>query len=669
MALNKEQSRGMEVAATPSAISVFFSIPSSSSFSPSAHLPVKNRKNCWLIVRGSLSVSSCSCSQPLPRGEEKVAKWKRKPVFSPVQSPRHSAVAEVVQSSDLESALSRLEKILQVQDLNIILRSFGNSKRWRDVSKLFDWMRKRKRVNVASYSSFIKYMGESRNLSCALEVYNNIEDESTRNNVSICNSLLGCMVKDGKFESSMKMFEEMKLKGLLPDLFTYSTLLAGCSKLENGYSKALELVEELKSRGLGMDSVIYGNILAICAKNNLCEEAEHFFQQMIAVGLSPNLFHYSSLLNAYSVDGNYGKADEIIRCMNTAGIVPNKVILTTLLKVYIRAGLVEKSKELLIELENQGFAENEVPFCLVMDDLAKKGQVDEAKAIFHKMKEKRVASDGYAYSIMISAYCRSGRLKEAKELAKEYETTYDKFDLAILNALLRAYCKGREIENVMQTLRKMDEQRISPDWNTFQILIKYFLKEKLYNLAYKTVEDMNSKGHQLDEELCSSLIVELGQSGAASEAFSVYNMLRYGKTKPRKSIHETILNILIRAKLFKNAYVVMKDNAEDISVPSLDKFALSFMQAGNINMINDVLKALHRAGRGVNQEVFHVAVSRYVARPEKEELLLQLLKWMPGHGYKLSSASRDLLRRSAGPFGQSQLIEEALAHKSDLPAR
>lgn len=74
-----------------------------------------------------------------------------------------------------------------------------------------------------------------------------------------------------------------------------------------------------------MDNVIYGTLLAICASNNLCEEAERFFQQMNAEGISPNLFHYSSLLNAYSVDGHHKKADELIKSMKSAGLVPNKV--------------------------------------------------------------------------------------------------------------------------------------------------------------------------------------------------------------------------------------------------------------------------------------------------------------------------------------------------------
>ncbi|XP_038981236.1 pentatricopeptide repeat-containing protein At1g10910, chloroplastic [Phoenix dactylifera] len=576
-------------------------------------------------------------------------------------SARRAAIAEVEASTDLDSALSRVEGILQVQDYNNILFYFGGLRRWTKVSQLFDWMQKHEKLNFASYSSFIKYMGISHNPMKALQAYDSIPDKSLKVNVSICNSLLGCLVKNGRFESSNKLFNQMKDDGLSPDLVTYSTLLSGCSKVKNGYSKAMQLVQELENKGLRMDGVIYGTLLATCASNNLCDEAESYFQQMKDEGCPPNLFHYSSLLNAYSVDGNYMKAEKLVNDMKSSGLVPNKVILTTLLKVYARGGLFEKSKELLAELEFLGYAEDEMPYCLLMDSLAKAGHIQEAKALFAEMKQKHVKSAGYAHSIIISALCRSGLLKEGRTLAKEFEANYNKYDLVMLNTLLRAYCNAGDMDSVMQVLGKMDELAISPDWNTFHILIKYFCKEKLYHLAYRTIEDMHGRGHQINEELCSSLILQLGQSGFPSEAFSVYNMLRYSKRTLCKSIHEKMLDLLVAAGLLKDAYIVMKDNMKLISTSSLDKFAVSFMRSGNINLINDVFKAFHRFGRQINMDIFRAAVSRYLGQPEKKELVLQLLQWMSRHGYCVDSSSRNLLLKNSHLFGQKQLIAEILS--------
>lgn len=100
---------------------------------------------------------------------------------------------------------------------------------------------------------------------------------------------------------------------------------------------------------------------------------------------------------------------------------------------------------------------------------------------------------------MISALCRSKFIDEAKQLASEFEMKYDKYDVVILNSMLCAYCRSGEMENVMKMMKKMDESAISPDWSTYKILIKYFCKERLYLLAYRTMEDMHKKGHHTPE--------------------------------------------------------------------------------------------------------------------------------------------------------------------------
>ncbi|KAJ8761013.1 hypothetical protein K2173_022051 [Erythroxylum novogranatense] len=578
---------------------------------------------------------------------------------------RQSAILEVRRSSHLVFTLQRLGDSLKVQDLNTLLWNFGKENRWRDLSQLFSWMREHNKINASSYSRYFKILGIRLNPIKALEIYHSITDESMKANVFVCNSLLSCLIKNGKFDSSIKLFYEMKRLGLTPDSITYSILLAGCIKAKQGYSKGLDLVQELNYEGLRLDSVMYGTLLAICASNHQCEEAHKYFNQMKDEGHLPNTFHFSSLLNAYSSSGNYEKAEELLQEMKASGLVPNKIILTTLLKVYVRGGLFEKSKELLLELEALRYAEDEMPYCILMDGLAKTGHINEARSVFDEMKGKCVKSDGYAYSIMISAFCRLGLLQEAKELVKEFEAKYDKYDVVILNTMLCTYCRAGEMESVMKMMRKMDELAINPDYNTFHILIKYFCKEKLYLLAFQTMEDMHGKGHQPAEELCYSLIFHLGKIKAYREAYSVYNLLRYGKRTMCKGVHERILHILIAGRLLKDAYIVVKDNADCISQPMIKKFASAFVKFGNMNMINDVLKVVHGSRSKIDQGLFEMAVVRYTSQPEKKELLLQLLQWMPGQGYVVNSSTRNLILKNSHLFGR-HLIAEILSKQHKM---
>ncbi|XP_010681791.3 pentatricopeptide repeat-containing protein At1g10910, chloroplastic isoform X1 [Beta vulgaris subsp. vulgaris] len=576
------------------------------------------------------------------------------------RSVREDAIREIQHSSDVNFALARCGEILKVPDLNIILRNFGRSSRWKHLIQLFEWMQKHGKINIASYSSYIKFMGERKDISKALNVYETINDQTMRNNSSICNSVLSSLVKNNKFEKAMSMFEQMKQNGLLPDVVTYSTLLAGCLKVDHGYMKALELVEELENNGIQMDVITYGTLIAVCATNRRCEEAEMYFIRMQAEGHSANMYHYSSLLNAYASDGDHEKADKLVQNMTSAGYTPNKVFLTTLLKVYVRGTLFEKSRSLLLKLESLGFAEDEIPYCLLMDGLSKSGKVHEAKLTFDRMNERQVRSNGYSHSIMITAFCRAGHVEEAKKLARDYEASYNKYDVVILNVLLCAYCRAGDMDFVMQTLRKMDKLGINPDQYTFRILIKYFCKEKLYLLAYRTLQDMRIKGHQLEEEVLSSLLLQLGSVGAHSEAFSVYMILVSGEKAICKTLHEKILHILIAGKHLENAFVVVKDSARFISPPAAKKFLGAFMKSGNIDLLNDAVEAIHDSGHKIDQDVFHLAISRYTAQPEKMELLLQLLQWMPSHGYVVDLSTRNLILKHPN-LRRHQVIAEIMA--------
>lgn len=105
----------------------------------------------------------------------------------------------------------------------------------------------------------------------------------------------------------------------------------------------MQLMNELLSTGLHMDGVIYGTLLSICASNNLCEEAESFFEQMKAEGFTPNIFHYSSLLNVYSVDGDYLKAESLLKEVKSAGIELNKVFSSSLLSLLYNLKVLENN--------------------------------------------------------------------------------------------------------------------------------------------------------------------------------------------------------------------------------------------------------------------------------------------------------------------------------------
>lgn len=70
--------------------------------------------------------------------------------------------------------------------------------------------------------------------------------------------------------------------------------------------------------------------------------------------------------------------------------------------------------------------------------------------------------------------------------------------------------------------------------------------------------------------------------------------------------------------------------------------------------------------RSFSQGLFQKAVSRYIMKPEKKELLLQLLQWMPSHGYVVDSSTRNLMLKNSQLFGRHFIPEILSKHHMAL---
>lgn len=85
-------------------------------------------------------------------------------------------------------------------------------------------MQENRKLDVSSYISYIRLMGNNLDAAKMVEIYNGIQDEAAKNNVYLCNSTLNFLIRKGKFDISIKLFEKMKEDGLIPDVVTYSTV-------------------------------------------------------------------------------------------------------------------------------------------------------------------------------------------------------------------------------------------------------------------------------------------------------------------------------------------------------------------------------------------------------------------------------------------------------------
>lgn len=92
-------------------------------------------------------------------------------------------------------------------------------------AQLFDWMKEREKLSAPTYTSFFSVLGKAGRAERALYIFNELPVlDPVRSNVFVCNSILSTLVYNGKVDKALRLFEQMKVDGLQPDLITYSTV-------------------------------------------------------------------------------------------------------------------------------------------------------------------------------------------------------------------------------------------------------------------------------------------------------------------------------------------------------------------------------------------------------------------------------------------------------------
>lgn len=95
------------------------------------------------------------------------------------------------------------------------------------------------------------------------------------------------------------------------------------------------------------------------------------------------------------------------------------------------------------------------------------------------------------YSILISAYSKLGRADMVTSLSKELMNRKQGISDAVLfNSVLKSFCELGMMDAVLDTLKRMNEESVSPDRATFNILICFFCKQRMFDIAFHTLNDL-----------------------------------------------------------------------------------------------------------------------------------------------------------------------------------
>ncbi|CAF2899094.1 unnamed protein product [Rotaria sp. Silwood2] len=300
-------------------------------------------------------------------------------------------------------------------------------------------------------------------------------------NRNLSTSLLDALMKCGDVKYAQTLFDALTVKVSS----MYAAMMNGFNK-ENKPSEVLNLFNRMKVDGIGSDIVIY-----LCVIKALSHLGDYSLIEVIVKQI-PNSYLADNHIQTALIDmwGKIGCCDEAEKIFEKIR-QPNEIEYSTMINAYGLNGRGTQAIELYHQMPHEFI--NEVTYICVLNACSHSGLVNEARLIFKniEIKTERI------YSTMVDCLSRAFYFEEAEELIDEYECHHSPVS-AMYMALLSS---ARNIKNSCLSQKVYHRmKKIFPD-----------LKNELTSATVLLANVYASSG-EIDKS--SDIRIELNKSGS-----------------------------------------------------------------------------------------------------------------------------------------------------------
>ncbi|KAJ9564919.1 hypothetical protein OSB04_000885 [Centaurea solstitialis] len=366
--------------------------------------------------------------------------------------------------------------------------------------ELFLEMKSRKiSVDSVTYTSLIRGLVCSDNSEEAKCLFVEMIDEGISLNVKTFNLLVNVLCNDGRSNNARQLFDKMLQRGEQLDSLSYNTLMHGYC-LEGKIDDARELYVSMVDKGVEPDVRTYNMLINEYIKSRRIEEAIWIFKQMLRRKIKPTVVTYNALLTGAFQKGDVLAAQKLFDEMQLHDLTPSSCTYNIVLNGLCKNDCVLQALEFLQTLENNGVDLCVKAYNSVIDGLCKDGRMETAWDVYTKF-----CSKGLVPSV--------GRLKKADDLFTEMVEKGCAPNAVTFNALMRSFSHHEMAPKVVELLKKMAENNVTPDASPSPWLWIYY--RKMRNINGPSLADV---GLQQQETYCGEFLLQStnGDGAAAS---------------------------------------------------------------------------------------------------------------------------------------------------------
>eukprot|EP00903_Cladosiphon_okamuranus_P006597 g6444.t1 len=211
------------------------------------------------------------------------------------------------------------------------------------------------------------------------------------------NTIIKGLMKTLQWEKALDLFRGMMYNNVKPNVMTFNTLMAGLNKARVP-SITVGLYEEMMQvGGLLPDVYTYSSLVSAYARLGDVEAAVKVLSDMAKSGVKPNRFTLSSVMQACIKAGQPGTALEVFgQLTKNGGVEEDEVISTLLVQARAMVGKFDEAFQAVTAMGNSGH-DNKVCFNHLIRECVLAGEWDRASEAITRMVQQGKGGRGVRF--------------------------------------------------------------------------------------------------------------------------------------------------------------------------------------------------------------------------------------------------------------------------------
>ena len=165
--------------------------------------------------------------------------------------------------------------------------------------------------NKITYAILLDGLCKNNKIGEAMALFQEMEDKRLDHDIVVCNILIDDLCKIKKLTAARELFNSLPLKGLQPNVRTY-TMIKGLCK-EGLLDEASELLEKMDGNGCSPNDRTYNTIVQGLLQHNETLKAMKLVKIIVDKGFSANASTTSMLIDLLSANSGDKALQELLQ--------------------------------------------------------------------------------------------------------------------------------------------------------------------------------------------------------------------------------------------------------------------------------------------------------------------------------------------------------------------